>query len=279
MDELTNRELFDSECHEFKCYDWDNSPGWQERLKGKLVPLIREYYTGFESLKSSLRESGIEEDQINRFLDNALKATIPSDETDKRPDNFKVRRADFAEILAALCLEGLYNTKIPAPNIPFRELTLSPGRGMDILGYETANDVISLILCEIKGSNEPKSPPQVVDKEDDCLKNQLYAYTSDKRKTLNRILNAHKKASSYHKEILAKIALWWSQDNIDPLKVIVCPFLVRQADCYSSDDFGSFRIKKDEFLPASIRYLIICIHGNLIELSKSIYAEAGKLNA
>jgi len=276
MKELTEKERLDRNGHILRSYDWDYSEGWQGRLASKLTPIIQELYVDLEGLERNLEDLGLDNKKIKQFIEKSLKATIPSVSTDKRPENFQVRRADFAELLSLICLEGLHNTNVPVKNLFFRELTHAASRGVDILGYEYAGGNISLIICEVKGSKDKSSPPSVVHGTEDSMKAQLYSYVSDRQKTLNRILDVHKKTTPEHKEILFKIALWWSQGNASALKVVVCPFLVRQAEYYKSDDFGFFKDEPDHFNPAQVRFLIVCIHDDIVELSNMIYKEASK---
>ena len=77
-----------------------------------------------------------------------------------------------------------------------------------------------------------------------------------------------------HKKMLAKIALWWSQNDDTSLKVIVCPFLVRKGDLYKNTDYGFFKTEPDYFKPGKIRFLIVCLHEDLNSLSNMIYDKA-----
>ena len=241
MDTLTLKDKFEELEHIFTCYDWDASEGWIENLLTLIVPIVQQFYIDCESLKKNLEDIGFDDSAISIFIDEALTVMIPDDTTDKGPKNFSIRRADFSEIMALICLQNLYNTCVSVKNIYYIELTHAAGRGVDILGYEMNESGLHLVICEVKASKDRRSPPSVIDSAESSMKEQLYSYISNKKKTLNRILNTHKKASDEHKEVLTRIAFLWLQENIDPLKVVVCPFLVRQADCYQATDYGFFR--------------------------------------
>lgn len=274
---LTIKESFDQNGHLYRTYDWESVDGWQARLANSLVPLIRELYSDFENLNKSCQETGLEGAQLEAFLESALKATIPKPrETEsKAPKQFDVCRADLAELLALVCLDGLFATKVPVKNIYSRELNAATSRGLDILGYEKVGNDLSLIICEVKGSEDNASPPSVVETGDDSLKQQLYSYVTQKEKTLDRILNISKRAPSIEdKKILAQIAVNWAQETASPLKVIVCPFLVRKTDCYKDTDYGSFRTAPEYHAPAQIRFLIVCANSDLNLLAEHIYSKA-----
>ncbi|MFA5316379.1 MAG: hypothetical protein WC369_03055 [Dehalococcoidales bacterium] len=273
MEELKAKENFDHDGHILRSYDWDSTEGWKDRLADKIIPIIKELYLDLVGLKKNLAEDGLLDDtDIKKFIDDSLAATIP-DASPKLPKQFRPRRADFAELLALICLEELHQTIIPVKNLFYRELTGAVGRGVDILGYELHGTDLALIICEIKGSIDRDSPPSVVETGDESMKSQLYSYVSDRKKTQNRILNIHKKSTGEHKKILAKIAaLWWKNNNV--LKAVVCPFLVRKADLYKSTDFGSFNSNPDHFHPAKVRFLIVCINDDIGQLSDMLYDKA-----
>ncbi|MFA7255707.1 MAG: hypothetical protein WC133_06385 [Candidatus Omnitrophota bacterium] len=274
---FTIRKSFDQDGHLYRTYDWESVEGWQDRLANKLVPLIRELYSDFENLNKSCQETGLEGTQLEQFLETALKATIPKprEPESKTPKQFDVCRADLAELLALVCLDGLFATKVPVKNIYSRELNAATSRGLDILGYEKVGNDLSLIICEVKGSEDGNSPPSVVETGEDSLKQQLYSYVTRKEKTLDRILNISKRAPSIEdKKILAQIAMNWAQGAASSLKVIVCPFLVRKMDCYKDTDYGSFRTAPGYHAPAKIRFLIVCVNSDLNALAEHIYSKA-----
>lgn len=274
MKELTLKHTCDKDGHLFRSYEWDSVPGWEERLSKKLIPVIKQLYIDCDELKSNLEDLGLNGEQIKEFIEQSIKATIPNPVTDNRPPQFKIPRADFAEILATICLEELHSTQIPVKNIFHRELTNAPGRGVDVLGYEEINGNLALIICEVKGSQDAKSPPPCVEPDEDSLKSQLYSYIIDQQKTLNRILVIQKKASINHKLKLTKIALLWGQKKFDSLKIVVCPFLVRNTNYYKDTDFGCFKTNPNYFNPAKVRFLIVCIKSDLNKISNMVFEKA-----
>lgn len=274
MRELATKDTFDKNGHILRSYDWDSTSGWEERLSQKLIPIIQQLYTDCEGLKATTEDLGLNSQQIKEFIEQSIKATIPNPATDNKPTQFKIPRADFAEILATICLEELHSTQIPVKNIFHRELTSAPSRGVDILGYEEINETLTLIICEVKGSQEAKSPPSCVEPNEDSLKSQLYSYIIDPQKTLNRILVLSKKADIKHKLKLVKIALLWSQKKTDSLKTVVCPFLVRRTDCYQNTDFGHFKTNPEYFHPAKVRFLIVCVNSDLATIAEKVFSDA-----
>lgn len=263
--------------HCFVVYDLDNSTNGCQAIESKLIPLIKELYLAENEVVENIKETGFNEDEIKKFIEKAKQVTIPSGKSGKQPKQLNIRRSDAAELIALVCLEELYKTKIPANSLLFRELTSYPGRGIDILGYEDDGKGLALIICEIKASAENNSPPRVVDSSKDCLKVQLYSYAIDNDKTLNRILSASKKTEdSSHKKALTKIAFLWNQHDREKLKVVICPFLVRQGNLYQETDFGSIKDNPDYFNSYPVRFLIVCVNEDLIKFSNRIFDKAIK---
>ena len=156
MDELKKIKEEFKKDHSFQVYEWENEDGWLDRLIKKFTSHIQEYYSSYQELEKDLDkliddENGFTREDIKKFLKEYVKTCIPST-SDTKPENLRPYRSDFPEILASLCLQELFKTEIPVEGIRSRELQEQPGRGIDIVGYETDGDKIHLIICEVKGS-------------------------------------------------------------------------------------------------------------------------------
>jgi len=273
--EVTKETIQD---HTFSVYNWGDSEGWIDELIKKFSPLIREYYTNFEELKKDLpklleEETEFSQNDIDTFLSACLKASIPDPSKDpkNKPVQLLSYRSDFAEILAMLCLEELFDTTIPVRGIRSKEIHDLPSRGIDVIGYETPDDKIHLILCEVKGSSSVKNPPGCVSGKNDSIENQLLSCVCDQEKTLQRLLAIYAKCEKPQKEMMCKILFYWQKQNHAKMKIILCPFLVREKSKYHEKDYKFIIDKLPEYNPAIIRFIIICINENLSELSKKLY--------
>ena len=271
------KEEFKKE-NSFQVYELEKEEGWLDRLIEKFAPIVQEYYSSYKELEKDLdklldEDNGFGKEGMKKFLNDCLKASIPSTD-DPRPENFRPYRSDFPEILASLCLQELFKTEIPVDGIKSRELQGSPGRGIDIVGYETNGDKMHLILCEVKGTTSPLNPPKCVTGKEDSMDKQLLSHIMDRKKTLQRLISLYSKAPEEKKPILAKIMFLWNKGVKDKLKIFLCPFLVRESSKYKDKDYTFMKKKVKEYSPGIIRFLIVCINGDLNEISKKLYETA-----
>lgn len=282
LKELTEitKEIIDT--HSFSVYDWEDSEDWIDRLIERFSPLVREYYLNYEELKRELNkvlsdETDFTRQDIDTCLDVCLSAGIPDPAVDRKKEQLRTYRSDFAEILAMVCLEELFDTNIPVKGIRYREIQEAPGRGIDIIGYEEKAGIIHLILCEVKGSSSSKNPPACVSGNNDSIEKQLLSCITDKKKTLNRLSAIFAKCDKDQKFLMARIILSWQMQRNDKMKIILCPFLLREREKYKEEDFKFLQHKLELYHPGVIRFLIVCINANLSEISKKLYEFAPHL--
>jgi hypothetical protein len=189
--------------------------------------------------------------------------TIP----ERRGGNFDVVRSDFGEVIAYMALEQAYGTQFGYKSVRDRELIHLPGRGIDGVGVELA-DKLKLVLTETKVSHDTRTPPRVVDIQEDSLRNQHLAHNTDS-KTCKKIWDlARRTTTAELQNLFIKAALLFEARNFELLDVITCCVLVRPHGVYHSNDFGTFMSSPDDYHPGKIRFLIVCIpsdQGNNIE--------------
>lgn len=276
LEELKRVHLEEIAEHTFQVYDWDDSEGWLDRLIEKFSPAVRDYYTNFSELETELNrvlddDIGFSPENIKSCLKDYLELNIPNPNNDSKPEQLKTYRSDFPEILAHVCLQELFNTIIPVNGIRTRERTDLPGRGIDIIGYEMKDGICHLIICEIKGSCSSLNPPLCVDGKNDSIANQLLSCVTDRKKTFNRLSVLFSKSDPKHKAHIAKLLLLWQQEMHDKMKVILCPFLVREKSKYKDMDYMFMKDRLDNYSPGIIRFIIICINEDLGRISKKLY--------
>jgi hypothetical protein len=276
LEELKRVHLEEIAEHTFQIYDWDDSEGWLDRLIEKFSPIVKEYYTNFSDLEAELNkllddDLGFTSQNIESCLKECLEVCIPDPDNDPKPEQFKTYRSDFPEILASICLQELFNTLIPVNGIKARERTNLPGRGIDIIGYEIKDDICHLIICEIKGSCSSSNPPSCVNGKSDSIANQLLSCVTDRKKTLNRLTALFSKCDPNHKPQIGKLLFLWQREMHDKMKVILCPFLVREKSKYKDKDYTFMKDQLDNYSPGIIRFIIICINGDLARISKKLY--------
>lgn len=245
---------YDIDPHHFRVYEAtsNESEDW-------LVPLAEEYLRILTHRETRLKSIKISDDTV---MDMSLlkkyirRASIPKYE----PGNFGVIRSDFGELLCYMLLERDYSTLFGGKSIYARELKDRPGRGIDAIGIEES-DLLTLVLCEVKVSDDQSSPPGVVDRGDECLSRQqhyhlehLHEETKDKVwRVANRVRDER------IAELLDTAVTCLEENRLDRLLIIICNVLVRPKTKYKQADFGSFRANPAQYNPAVIRFLIACI--------------------
>lgn len=188
--------------------------------------------------------------------------TIPR----RKGGNFDVTRSDFGEVISYLVLEQNYSTKFGYKGTRDRELIHLPGRGIDGVGIETGTK-LRLVLTETKLSSQKRTPPAVVDIQDDSLRNQHLAHISD-METSRKVWDvARRTTSSDLQALFLAAALLFEERKFDRLDVVTCCVLVRPQNMYSPQDFGTFKLNPSDFSPGKIRFLVVCVptYGNNIE--------------
>ncbi|GCE12037.1 hypothetical protein [Tengunoibacter tsumagoiensis] len=259
---------FDSGKHQYRVYE----PGSSSTVDW-LFPLAKEYV---KTLSQSILprrpiqapESDFHMDmtRLERYI---AKASIPK----YKPGNFNVVRSDFGELLCYVLLECWYNTLFGAKSISYRELKDLPGRGIDAIGIERG-DPLTIVLCEVKVSDDQKSPPRVVDDSDDCLSKQhRHHLDAMSHATKEKIWRAYRFTKDERiGDLLAEAATYIEEQQIEKLRIVSCNVLIRPKTKYTEADFGSFRQTPADYLPADIRFLIACVPDDLNTLIKDWYS-------
>lgn len=159
-------DKFDFDKHHFRVYEPSDSSnlGWLSPLAQEYIKLLTHRQTAPRNIVVNQSDLQMDVSRIQKYL---RKASIPK----YKEGNFNVVRSDFGELLCYMLHEHYYRTLFGAKSICCRELRDSPGRGIDAIGIEI-DDLLTLVLCEVKVSDDKDSPPGVVDSSDDCLGKQ-----------------------------------------------------------------------------------------------------------
>lgn len=204
---------------------------------------------------AAVQVDGIDVMDVTAVSQRLKQAVVPT--TSKPGTPFDILRSDFGETLAYLILEQEYSTRIGYKGIRDRETINLPGRGIDTVGTENLA-ALALLLGEVKLSEEAKSPPQVVDASNDCLRAQHRAHLNDREITTNKLWNISRfvRDKATRDSLLAAAFLF---ENNHPLEIISCSLLIRTAGVHKDTDYGSFRKKPADYAPAGVRFWIVCI--------------------
>lgn len=245
----------DNASHSYRVYEPQDA-SWLTTLASEYVALR----TACSNPIPSGLADGIDVLDMTAVMSHIRASTIPM----RRQGNFDVVRSDFGEVILYQILEQLYGTKIAIKSVRDRELISLPGRGIDVVGIEESG-LLTLVICEAKVSNEAISPPRVVDRNDDCLRNQHLAHLQNAGATKAKIWDIARKADSTLRGLYWRAALYFQNNDWDKLRLVTCCGLVRPRDKYQAQDFGSFAGAPGDYSPSDVRFLIFCVPGDDID--------------
>lgn len=243
---------YDIEPHQFRVYEAINNSreDWLEPLAEEYIGVLTDSATRLKSIKIG-EDTDMDMSHLKPYL---IKASIPNYEL----GNFNVVRSDFGELLCYMLLEQNYGTMFGEKSITGRELRDRPGRGIDAIGIEKS-DLLTLVLCEVKVSDERSSPPGVVDQGEECLSRQHRCHMDNLIKTTkDKVWRAYNKTRSQEiAALLATAAVRLEENSFDEIRVIICSLLVRPKAKHKLTDFGSFRKNPAYYSPAIIRFRLL----------------------
>lgn len=266
----TVKEKLDSGGHEYRVLiPTDEKDAWLTELAEEYVRLR----TACAWPLSDILLDGIGVVSTANLMQRLKKATIPY----RRADNFDVVRSDFGEVLSYLILERHYGVRLGYKSVRDRELTQSPGRGIDAVGFEKGKP-ITLVLGETKVSDDKESPPGVVDKSDDCLSAQHVGHLSEREHTAKKLWNTSRHVTDLElREMYMTAAIMLEEDKLDGMKIVGCSVLVRPEKHYTVKDFGSFKKSPARYKPANVRFLIIRLADGIEDVVQKWYSIVQKL--
>lgn len=263
-----------------------------EGLAEALTPHIQDAYLDLEHAEERFRAAiadlglfngdalNITDSTIQQALEEQLDAVLPAEWKAasvggrQRPKHTSVQRSELTEILAKMALQDFFNTTIPATRTRHKELPDQQSRGVDVLGLENISlpTSFALVLAEVKGSCEAKSPPGVVK----GMKDTLRDLAGDRRRIIQELIWLRDNCDDEHTCVCDKILVSYQLKLVDP-KVVMAPVLVRTADTASASDAGEFKTKASEFAN-DIRFLTIILNEkDLFDFAVKVYRMAREL--
>jgi len=159
--------------------------------------------------------------------------------------------------------ENQFNTKWCWIGIRERERSDMPGRGIDLVGVEEGS-LYTVVLCEVKVSEEDGRIPQVVDSSEDSLSKQLCKHMTERTSTSRRLWESVRRTRDTNSlALITKVAVLWQREEWQRLRIFCCGVLVRPTEKYNIRDFGTLRQNPEILDPAFLRFLIICLNGEI----------------
>lgn len=252
---LTLAHNIEAAPHTYSVYGLDADYAWLNKLAEEYTNLRVETDHPLEDISLD----GIAVVDLTSIRQRIRAATIPTRAA--KPTNFDVVRSDFGETLCYLVLEDHHRTVFGYKSVRDRELTQSPGRGIDALGIEENPDgTLTLVLSEVKVSDEAHSPPRVVDANEDSLRNQHLEHVGQLEKTVKKLYNVCRQSRKPEiQRLFIRAAFCLEDGRRDDVCLVACCLLVRPQSKYAETDFGTFKNSPQDFAPANVRFLVVCI--------------------
>lgn len=258
---FTKIETLDASSHHYRAFAPVEGADWFGASAAEYVRLRTQCKMPVEPVSVD----GITVLDVSKINERLKKTTVPPRRTftTKRAMNFDVIRSDFGETLCYMLLEQEYQTRFGYQSVCDRELIQLPGRGIDAVGIEEGSP-LTLVLGETKVSDEKTSPPKVVDTNDDSLKVQHTDHLSNPTVTAGKIWNLARHVIEINLRNLYFLAAFYLEEQSwEKLQIIACSVLVRPRQKYKQSDYGSFRKTPSDYTPANIRFLVICVPGDV----------------
>ncbi|MFI7309008.1 Hachiman antiphage defense system protein HamA [Streptomyces hygroscopicus] len=244
----------------------------------ELAPLVTAHYFDEADNRTRLLRSAqeltlfsgesfeITEDDIQLALTEERDALLPATWSGDRGKHFDVQRSEFGEILAAEALKQIFGTAIPASRIRHKEIPDQQTRGADVIGLENERQkVVTLVLGEVKGSQDRKAPPGVVS----GMEKKLLELVGSRRALLQELCWLRDYSDEEFAGVCSRIHASFVLRR-DHLEFVLAPLLVRTANTHHEDDPGRFKTDPEDF-GHPIRWISIVIEGDLFEIAQDIY--------
>ena len=255
--------------HEYICLEPRAAPEWLEKIAEVYVQLRSDSPTPV----SPEIFDGVGVVNLDRIRARLQRATLPT----RIGGNLDIVRSDFGEVSSYIALEDLFSTNLGYKSVRDRETIQLTGRGIDAIGVEVEESLpyITLVLSETKVSDENASPPQVVDTATDSLRNQHLGHLESIETCAKKVWDVARKAVDEEVRVFMLLAaLRFEMGQWDKLKLVCCCFLVRPNALYTESDFGTFRTSPNDYVPASVRFMILRTPGRIEPTIDMFYSKA-----
>jgi hypothetical protein len=193
------------------------------------------------------------------------KLLIESQIAKRRGGNFDVLRSDLAEVLMGIIGADLGGYSYGYRSIRDRESAAQPGRGIDQIGIRLADKTLHLMVGEAKLSNERRTPPKVVDDNDDSLSKTHRKKMQNRAELSERIDQAFRFCTDPETAALFAAARMVLEAEHDCLVLHLTSVMVRPKSLASSTDFGSYADTPDQFSPGVVEFYIVAAEADDIE--------------
>lgn len=260
-------------------------PGAPADLVATLAARVQGAYFDQRAAEQRLREAASElslfdssalvvtEPEIQAALEEELRAVLPAEWSGGRPKQTDTQRSELAEIVASTVMDEVFGTIVPASRIAHKEIPDQQTRGVDVIGLENIDDSeITMIVAEVKGSCEAKSPPAVVK----GMAEKLVSVTTDRRQMTQELVWLRDNCEDEYYAVCAQMCSRYLLRRSTP-KIVLAPILLRTAGTEGAADHGKFA-KDSEHFNYPIRFISVIIDADdLFDFAVEVYREAQRL--
>ncbi|HVX32153.1 MAG TPA: Hachiman antiphage defense system protein HamA [Solirubrobacterales bacterium] len=255
-------------------------PKAPDSLAADLAPRITRPYFDEETARDRIiraareleifsgEELDADDPRIEAVVAEERDAVLPAAWKGDRPKQLDVQRSEFGEIVAAEVLSSLFETRIPTSRIAHKETPDQQTRGADVMGIEGDEPQLLLILTEVKGSTDSKTPPGVIPD----MEAKLKGLVENRRALLQELIWLRDHSSEAHTRECATICVSF-QLRQPIFGLLLAPILIRTASKEGASDAGGFRESPETF-GCPIRFVSVIVEPDLFELAGETYALA-----
>ena len=174
-----------------------------------------------------------------------------------------IYRSDLGELLMTYYFEEKLpegeRFVIPIKNITFRERAELPGRGLDAIGYKkTSDEKVEILLGEAKVSMDKKTPPPVVDANEDSIYKTQLKHKNEVPIVIQRLSDYARRLNVKDAEIIGFAIVCLQHNFSDKIGITYGCTLIRDYNCVNENtDFGKMKTNQAEFEPHRVHFSIL----------------------
>jgi hypothetical protein len=171
-------------------------------------------------------------------------------------------------------LQTIFGSIIPASRIAHKEIPDQQARGVDVLALEALDAAVpTLVIAEVKGSVQAKSPPAVVA----GMVSKLKSISSNRRLVIAELTWMRDNCEDDYAQECMTLCCRYLLGKVEP-DMVLTPILLRTASTSADTDRGEFRSSPDSF-DHPIRWISVVVDvEDLFDLARHVYAAARKLS-
>lgn len=189
-----------------------------------------------------------------------------------------IYRSDLGELLMTYYFEEKLpegeRFVIPLKNITFRERADLPGRGLDAIGYKkiSEDEKVEILLGEAKVSADKKSPPSVVDVNNDSIFKTQLKHKNEPPVVIQRLSDYARRLNTEEAEIIGFAIVCMTYGLMDKVGVTYGCTLIRDYICVNeATDYGKMKTNKKDFEPGKVHFSILSFKDKSIDETVDLF--------